>query len=259
MRAALRMAIVAAGLVVVWQAVVWVTEAQPFILPGPPAVAAALVGHAGLLLPHAGTTLVEILLGLAVGAALGALSALVVAHVRPARLWLLPVLVASQAVPVFAIAPLLVLWLGYGMASKVAMAVLIIFFPVTAAFYDGLSRTDPGWLDLARSMGASRWRQLLHLRIPAALPACASGLRVATAVAPIGAIVGEWVGASAGLGYLMLHANARMQVDLMFAALIVLAAMALTLYFTVDRLLRLAVPWQVDTLYREPAEDPNEP
>ena len=259
MRAALRMAIVTVGLLVVWQAVVSITEAQPFILPGPLAVAAALARHGGLILPHAGTTLAEILLGLCIGAALGAFSALVIAHVRPARLWLLPVLVASQAVPVFAIAPLLVLWLGYGMASKVAMAVLIIFFPVTAAFYDGLSRTDPGWLDLARSMGASRLRQLLHLRIPAALPACASGLRVATAVAPIGAIVGEWVGASAGLGYLMLHANARMQVDLMFAALIVLAAMALTLYFTVDRLLRLAVPWQADTLLQEPAKDPNAP
>ncbi len=259
MRAVLRLAVVAAGLLALWQAVVWITGVQPFILPGPPAVLAALVGHAGLLLPHAGTTLAEILLGLGIGAVLGAVSALVVAHVRPARRWLLPVLVASQAVPVFAIAPLLVLWLGYGMASKVAMAVLIIFFPVTAAFYDGLARTDPGWLDLARSMGASRWRQLVHLRIPAALPACASGLRVATAVAPIGAIVGEWVGASAGLGYLMLHANARMQVDLMFAALFVLAAMALALYFTVDRLLRLAVPWQVDTLHQENTQDQNEP
>ena len=259
MRAALRMGIVAAGLLVVWQAIVSVTGAQPFILPGPPAVAAALAGHSGLLLSHAGTTLAEILLGLVLGAALGAFSALVIAHVRPARLWLLPVLVASQAVPVFAIAPVLVLWLGYGMASKVAMAVLIIFFPVTAAFYDGLSRTDPGWLDLARSMGASRWRQLVHLRIPAALPACASGLRVATAVAPIGAVVGEWVGASAGLGYLMLHANARMQVDLMFAALVVLAAMALILYFTVDRLLRLAVPWQTDTLWQDREKEPVQP
>ena len=256
---ALRPVIVAAGLILAWQAVVWVSEAQPFILPGPLAVAAALVRHFGLLLPHAGTTLAEILLGLGIGATLGAFSALVVAHARPARLWLLPVLVASQAVPVFAIAPVLVLWLGYGMASKVAMAVLIIFFPVTAAFYDGLSRTDPGWLDLARSMGASRWRQLVHLRIPAALPACASGLRVATAVAPIGAVVGEWVGASAGLGYLMLHANARMQVDLMFAALLVLAAMALILYFTVDRLLRLAVPWQADTLLQDYGKEPVEP
>jgi len=259
MRTALRMAVVAAGLLALWQAVVWITGVQPFILPGPPAVLAALAGHAGLLLPHSGVTLAEILLGLGIGAALGAVSALVVAHVRPARRWLLPLLVASQAAPVFAIAPLLVLWLGYGMASKVAMAVLIIFFPVTAAFYDGLARTDPGWLDLARSMGASRWRQLVHLRIPAAVPACASGLRVAAAVAPIGAVVGEWVGSSAGLGYLMLHANARMQVDLMFAALFVLVAMALALYFTVDRLLRLAAPWQVDTLLRENAKDPNEP
>ncbi len=248
MKAALRLAIVATGLLIAWQAIVNATEAPPFILPGPFAVAAALVRHSRLLLLNAGTTLAEILLGLSLGAALGAFSALIIAYVRPARLWLLPVLVASQAVPVFAIAPVLVLWLGYGMASKVAMAVLIIFFPVTAAFYDGLSRTEPGWLDLARSMGASRWRQLIHLRIPAALPACASGLRVATAVAPIGAVVGEWVGASAGLGYLMLHANARMQVDLMFAALVVLAAMALSLYFAVDHLLRLAVPWQVDTL-----------
>ena len=259
MKAALRMAAVTAGLLILWQAVVWATGAQPFILPGPRAVLEALASHSGLLLTHAGTTLAEILLGLGIGATLGAFSALVIAHLRPARLWLLPVLVASQAVPVFAIAPVLVLWLGYGMASKVAMAVLIIFFPVTAAFYDGLSRTDPGWLDLARSMGASRWRQLVRLRIPAALPACASGLRVATAVAPIGAVVGEWVGASAGLGYLMLHANARMQVDLMFAALVVLAAMALILYFTVDRLLRLAVPWQVDTLWQEQEKEPVEP
>ena len=160
MRAALRMAVVAAGLLAAWQAVVSATGAQPFILPGPLAVAAALAEHGGLLLPHAGTTLAEILLGLGLGAALGAFSALAIAYVRPARLWLLPVLVASQAVPVFAIAPVLVLWLGYGMASKVAMAVLIIFFPVTAAFYDGLSRTDPGWLDLARSMGRSEERRV---------------------------------------------------------------------------------------------------
>ena len=259
MRAALRMGAVAAGLLLLWRALVWATGAPPFILPGPEAVALALARHAGQLLPHAGLTLAEILLGLAIGAALGAFAALTVAHVRPARLWLLPLLVASQAVPVFALAPVLVLWLGFGMASKVAMAVLIIFFPVTAAFYDGLARTDPGWLDLARSMGASRWRVLLRLRIPAALPACASGLRVATAVAPIGAVVGEWVGASAGLGYLMLHANARMQVDLMFAALLVLAALALALYFTVDRLLRLAVPWQIDTLLHDREKDPRDP
>ena len=160
----------------------------------------------------------------------------------------MPVFVISQALPVFALAPILVLWLGYGMASKVAMAILIIYFPVTAAFHDGLRRTEQGWVDLARTMGASRSSMLRYIRFPAALPALASGLRVATAVAPIGAVVGEWVGASRGLGYLMLHSNARMQVDVMFAALLVLALFAAALYFAVDACLRRAMPWQPETL-----------
>ena len=161
----------------------------------------------------------------------------------PLQPWLLPLLVLGQTIPVFALAPLLVLWFGYGLASKVAMAILIIYFPITAALFDGLRRTEPGWLDLARTMGATRLRTLLRVRLPAALPAFGSGLRVATAVAPIGAVVGEWVGSSAGLGYLMLHANARLQIEVMFAALIVLMAMALALYVTVDRLLVRLMPW----------------
>jgi len=234
---------VAAGLVLLWQLLVWATTAPPFILPDPLRVAAALADRWQLLLRHAGVTLAEILLGLLLGTLLGAAAALALASAAVLRRWLLPVLVASQAVPVFALAPLLVLWLGYGMASKVAMATLIIFFPVTAAFYDGLRRTDPGWLALARTMGASRRAVLRHVALPAALPTFTSGLRVATAVAPIGAVVGEWVGSSAGLGHLMLQANARMQTDLMFAALLVLAVMALALYFAVDALCRRLLPW----------------
>jgi putative hydroxymethylpyrimidine transport system permease protein len=134
------------------------------------------------------------------------------------------------------------------MASKVAMAVLVIFFPVTSAFFDGLKRAEPGWLELARVMNARPAATLWRIRVPAALPAMASGLRVAAAVAPIGAVIGEWVGSSAGLGYLMLHANARMQVDLMFAALLILAAMALALYAAVDGLTRRLVRWQPERL-----------
>jgi putative hydroxymethylpyrimidine transport system permease protein len=240
----LRGAVIFLGLLAVWQALVSLTGVESFILPGPLAVARALASRWSLLAENAGVTILEILLGLACGSLLGTASALLIAAFRPARQWLLPVLVVSQAIPVFALAPLLVLWFGYGLASKVAMATLIIYFPVTAAFYDGLKRTEPGWLDLARTMGGSRLAVLRVIRIPAALPALASGLRVATAVAPIGAVVGEWVGSSAGLGYMMLHANARLQIDVMFAALFVLAAFAVLLYFAVDRLLRLALPWQ---------------
>lgn len=243
----LRPLITLAVLLAAWQALVWVAGLPRFILPGPLAVADALYRHAGLLAQHAATTLTEILAGLLLGAVLGSASAVVLASVRGARRWLMPLLVVSQAIPVFALAPLLVLWLGYGMVSKIAMATLVIYFPVTSALFDGLRRTEPGWLDLARTMGASGPATLWHLRVPAALPALASGIRVAAAVAPIGAVIGEWVGSSSGLGYLMLHANARMQVDLLFAALVVLGAFAVALYAATDALLRRALPWLPDS------------
>lgn len=243
--------VVLLGLLLLWQAAVSLGGLPPYILPGPAAVGAALVARAGFIAGHALWTLGEILLGLGLGSALGCATALAMSYFRPARRWLLPVVVVSQAIPVFALAPLLVLWFGYGIASKVAMAVLIIYFPITAAFFDGLRRTEPGWLDLAHSMDAGPWRVLVHIRLPAALPALATGLRVAAAVAPIGAVIGEWVGASAGLGYLMLHANARVQIDLMFAALVTLAAIGVGLYFAVDALLRRLVPWQPETLFTE--------
>lgn len=244
----LRPLITALGLLAGWELLVRLTGTPPFILPGPLQVAEALVARADLVLFHARITLVEIVLGILLGSLVGMASAVAITAFSALRRWLLPVLVVSQALPVFALAPLLVLWFGYGLGSKVAMAVLIIYFPVTAAFFDGLRRTEPGWLELARVMGARRSRVLFEIRVPAALPALASGLRVAASVAPIGAVVGEWVGSSAGLGYLMLHANARMQIDLLFAALFVLAALALALWYGLDRALARLVFWQKETL-----------
>ena len=237
---------IAAGLILVWQVIIMTTGVPPYILPDPLSVVRAAYTHSGSLLDHALTTLFEIVSGLVIGTLLGASSALTMIASRSLKRWLLPVLVISQAIPVFALAPLLVLWLGYGMSSKIAMAVLIIFFPVTAAFYDGLRSTEPEWLELARVMNAKPLAVIRHIRIPAALPAFASGLRVATAVAPIGAVVGEWVGSSRGLGFYMLHANARMQIDIMFAALAVLAIVALSLYFSVDKIMNKIVFWQVE-------------
>ncbi|MEE1544054.1 MAG: ABC transporter permease [Alphaproteobacteria bacterium] len=244
----LRRLAVALGLLALWQAVVWLAATPPYILPGPNLALLALIEHRTLITEHAAITLLEIVLGMIIGTACGAASALALARFGTARAWLLPVLVVSQALPVFALAPLLVLWLGYGLGSKVAMAVLIIYFPVTATFYDGLRRTDTDWLNLATTMGASPLTILFRIRLPAALPALASGMRVAASVAPIGAIVGEWVGSSAGLGYLMLHANGRMQIDLVFAALLVLAVIAVALYSTVDRGMRALMPWQSETV-----------
>jgi putative hydroxymethylpyrimidine transport system permease protein len=240
----LRPLILTAGLLLLWQLLVTLTGAPPYILPGPLPVGHALIDKFPLLLSHLGTTLTEILLGLALGTILGTGASLSMILSPLLKRWMLPVLVVSQAIPVFALAPILVLWLGYGMASKVGMAVLIIFFPVASSFYSGMQRTEPDLLELARIMGAGPLAVLRTIIIPSALPAFASGLRVATAVAPIGAVVGEWVGSSAGLGFYMLHANARMQIDVMFAALTVLAVTSLILYFVIDRLLDRLVFWQ---------------
>lgn len=236
--------VLCAGLILLWQLLVSLTGVPPYILPGPLPVAQAAVAHHQMLFSHLGVTVSEILLGLLLGATLGMSAALVMILSPLLKHWLLPVLVISQAVPVFAMAPILVLWLGYGMASKVAMAVLIIFFPVASSFYSGMRRTESDLLELARIMNAKPSAVLTAVVIPSALPALASGLRVATAVAPIGAVVGEWVGSSAGLGFAMLHANARMQIDIMFAALTMLAAASLALYFLMDALLRRLVFWQ---------------
>lgn len=218
-----------------WWLLVRLADLPAFILPGPGRVAETLWRDRWLIAEHAGITAAEVGLGLSLGAALGAVTAVGLAASPLARSLLRPILIFSQAVPVFALAPILTLWLGYGLTSKIAMALLIIFFPVTSAFFDALMRVPQGWLDLARVMQGRPWRVMWRIRIPAALPGLASGLRLAAVYAPIGAIIGEWVGASKGLGYLMLLANGRAKTDLMFAALIVLAALTLALYLLVDR------------------------
>jgi len=224
--------------IAVWQGVVWATGAPPFILPSPLRVATALWDNRALIASHAMITGAEVAAGLTLGAALGAATAIQLALSPLARRLLLPALVFSQAVPVFALAPILTLWLGYGIGSKIVMTVLIIYFPVASAFYDGLRRTDPALMDLAHVMGGDARAALWRIRLPAALPDFASGLRLAAVYAPIGAVIGEWVGASGGLGYLMLLANGRAKTDLMFAALFTLAIGSVALYLALGLLAR---------------------
>lgn len=221
-----------------WQMIVTVTGLPRFILPGPLLVAETWWQNRALIAEHTWVTATEVLIGLAIGVGLGMITAIQLASSRIARVFVQPLLVFTQALPVFAIAPILTLWLGYGLWSKVAMAVLIIYFPVTSAFLDGLMRTPRGYLDLARTMQASPSRILWYIRIPAALPSLASGLRLAAVYAPIGAVIGEWVGASRGLGYLMLLANGRSKTDLMFAAMLTLGVFSILLHLAIGYLTR---------------------
>ena len=239
-------------LIAVWWLGVALFQPAPFILPGPVRVGEAILASPGSLLHHAGITFVEIVIGLALGTFLGVTTALLMNASGFARQYVMPVVVASQALPVFAIAPLLVLWFGLGLGSKIAMATLIIYFPVASALNDGLSRAQGHIVDLAKLCGASRWQTLVHFRLPAAMPSLASGIRVAATIAPIGAIVGEWVGASGGLGYVINQANARMQTDIVFAGLVLLVIMVLALRMIIDLILDRLVHWAPQTIPSHP-------
>jgi putative hydroxymethylpyrimidine transport system permease protein len=223
-------------ILLLWQVIILTTGVARFILPPPVSVLQRIWDSRVLLAEHAVVTMTEVLIGLVLGAALGFVSAIALAASPAARAMVRPILVFSQAVPVFALAPILTLWLGFGLWSKVTMALIIIYFPVTSSFFDSLMRTNRDWIGLAKVMGASPARILWHINVPAALPGFASGLRLAAVYAPIGAIIGEWVGASKGLGYLMLLANGRAKTDLMFAALIVLAVLTILLHAAVNKL-----------------------
>lgn len=242
--------IVAAALIAIWQLGVMVFQPPRFIFPAPADVFRALYENPDLWRVHAPVTLVETVVGFACGIAAGILLALLLSFLPVARKVVLPVMVVSQAFPVFVIAPLLVLWFGFGVGSKMVMATIAIFFPIASAFHDGLTRTDPQLIDLGRLYGARRAQEILYLRVPAALPALISGIRLAAVYAPIGALVGEWVGASSGLGYAMLHANGRAQTDVVFATLFLIAVMAIVLRVAVDLITARLAPWAPEASFR---------
>lgn len=230
-------------LFILWQSVVMVFDLPHYILPKPKDVFLQLINQYSLLWEHTQTTLLEIIIGLILGCFFGLGSAFALLYFKKIEKYLLPILVISQAIPVFAIAPLLVLWFGYGMASKIVMTVLIIYFPITTACYDGLKNTPKQWLQLAHTYKLTPLQILFKVRFKASLPSLASGFKIAVCIAPLGAVIGEWIGSSKGLGYLMLYANARMQIDLMFAALFILIILTLSLYFLSDYLTKKFIPW----------------
>lgn len=243
MKTCLRSVIITFILLLLWYAVIVCWQLPDYILPTPYQVLITLYEQSSIIAEQAVPTLIETVLGFSLGILFGCIAGCMIAFYKPLGSWFLPILILSQAIPTFAIAPLLVIWLGYGIAAKIVTTIIMIFFPVTSALYDGLRSTNPGWIDLAKTMNASKWRLFFHIRLPAALPSLSSGIRIAAVIAPIGAIIGEWVGSSRGLGYLMLNANARLQIDVMFAALIVIILFTLGLYFFVDKFLRLAISW----------------
>jgi ABC-type nitrate/sulfonate/bicarbonate transport system permease component len=203
---------------------------EPFLVPSPSDIAQSLWTDRSLLLDNGWTTLQEVLAGFALSVVAGVGFA-VVLHLSPTlRRAFYPLLVASQTVPIVVIAPILVVWLGFGIGPKLVIIALICFFPITVNTLDGLGSVDPDLTKMMRTLDASRWQTFRRVEGPTALPYFFSGAKIAVAVAVIGAVFGEWAGSSSGLGHLIQQASAQLQTARTFAAVVVLSALAIVLF-----------------------------
>ena len=229
-----------------WQLIVYFTDLPAFILPSPLDVGTRFARTLadGSLLRHTSVTLVEVLLGLLTGTAAATVLGYLLAKSRLFERILAPYLVASQAVPVVAIAPLLVIWFGPGIFSKVLICALIVFFPVLVNTVVGVRAVPSALRDLMRSLRATRWQTLRHLEIPAALPVFLGGLRIGAALSVIGAVVGEFIGADKGLGFLINVGRGQYDTALVFVAIFALILLALALYGIVAWLEGYLLKWQ---------------
>ena len=227
-----------------WQLICIILNLPPFILPTPYLVGLSLIENYYEILNHTKTTLLEIILSLIFGILIGTMFAILVSTSNSLKRWLMPILLSSQAIPVFAIAPILVLWLGYGISSKIVIGTIIVFFPIASNFSDALNNIPKQYLHAGQTLGLSKIQILYLLKLPIALPGLFSGIRVGACFAPIGAVVGEWIGGSEGLGSYMIYSNARLQIDNMFAALLILIFITISLYHLIDKLLKKCIWWE---------------
>jgi ABC-type nitrate/sulfonate/bicarbonate transport system permease component len=239
--------VIAAALVLAllggWEAYARLSGIDSFVLPAPDQVASSLWNDRGLLWHNLLVTAQEVGLGVLLALAVGMVLAIAIHFSRSLRRGLYPLLVGSQAVPVVIVAPLLLVWFGFGITPKLVIITLVCFFPVVVTTLDALAAVDPDQLKLLRTLGASRWQAFRFAEMPAALPAALSGAKIAVAVAVIGAVFAEYVGSSDGLGHLMLQAIPQLETARAYAATVLLAAFAIALFTALSLAERRLVPW----------------
>jgi ABC-type nitrate/sulfonate/bicarbonate transport system permease component len=232
------------ALVGIWEAAVRLTDTPRWMLPAPTDVFRAFRDDRGMLLEHTRVTLVEVLVGFGIALVAGLLAGIAIDSSRIVERAVYPLLIASQTIPMVVLAPLFLIWFGYGLLPKVLITALVAFFPLAVNTVDGLRSADREVIQLLRSMGASAWGRFRLAKIPSALPSIFSGARLAVTFSVIGAVFGELVGAKAGLGYLMDRSAAQFETSRVFAAIFILAFMGVGLFMLVSLLERLLLPWR---------------
>lgn len=231
------------ALLATWEAYVRIFDVQKWLLPSPSVIGVTMVDSAALLSRHTWVTLAEVLIGFGLALFSGVALASMIAFSRTLERAIYPFVIASQTIPVIVVAPLLLIWIGYGIAPKVIVVALIAFFPIVVNMVDGLKSVDPDMVSLMRTLGANRWQIFMKLQLPSSLPFLFSGTKIAMAVSVIGAVIGEWVGSSEGLGYLMIRSKPQFLTERVFAAIVVLSAIGIVLFLLVGLVERLTIPW----------------
>ena len=234
-------------ILVLWHYYIILMRVPLVVLPSPLQVADALMTEWKILLEETWVTALECIYGFALAMAIGIPVAVVMTHSRIANLMFYPLLVASQSIPKVALAPILLVWFGIGIKSKLAMAFVIAFFPVVVDTATGLRSTSPELLELARSLQCSRLQTFFKIQLPSALPSIFSGAKIAVTLAVIGAVIGEFIGSNEGLGNLLLTANSQLNTPLAWAALLVLSVLGMILYAIVVVAEKLLMPWAIDS------------
>lgn len=238
-------------LLVLWECLVRVMAVQEWLLPGPVRILETLCGNLPMLLKHAQSTLLECLAGFVIAILFSFILSFFMEEIPLLKRAFYPLLVASQTVPIISVAPLFIIWFGYGMLPKVIVVVLVCFFPIALSLLGGLAAVDREYLELFRSMKAGRLATFRMVKLPLALPSFFSGLKISASYSVMGAVIGEWLGAKQGLGIYMTLAQRSFQVDRVFAAILVVTLCSAALFALVSLLERLIIPWNQKTKWRE--------
>ncbi|KWX56922.1 ABC transporter permease [Mycobacterium sp. NAZ190054] len=231
------------ALLAAWWAVTEADLVAPYILPSPGDTWQTTQQNAGYLVQHTWVTTWETVLGFVIAAVFGVFVAVVMMYSSSLEKTVYPLILFAQVIPKIAIAPLFVVWLGFGPSPKILVAVLMAFFPIVISGLAGLRSVDPEILELTSTMGASRFKTFMKIRFPASLPQLMSGLKVAATLAVTGAVVGEFVGANEGLGYVILQANGNVDTAMLFAALIIMSLLGIVLFAIIEIAEKLLIPW----------------
>ncbi len=228
---------------ILWEAMVFLFQPPRWLLPSPTQILAALINERRIILANAWVTLYEALLGFGLAIIISILLAIIIDRFLIIKRGVFPILVASQTIPIFAIAPLLFIWFGFGILPKIIIVALVDFFPIVTNLTDGLNSADKGLINLLKSMNATKWQIFKKVKFPSALPYFFSGLRIAATYSVMGAVIGEWIIASKGLGLYIKNTFNSFMTEQVFAGIIVIVAISVMLYSFILFLENMIIPW----------------